>query len=257
MNYLYKQCGYNRKVYFILLSFFVIGLLLKYFIFIKDGAISRDGAKIIIDSQIWNQTGDFSAIVDNFKFYHTPPLYHFLIKQFSALNIDPFLGGLSINILLGNLLIITTFFISKALLGMNSVSLFSAFLTMIHPTVNQLSLEIQRDIPYLFFTSLTFLLFIKGWKTKKILFWGLSGSLIGVNLLIRYESLELAPIGVILIFCSYLKQKLIIYKIATDELLFISSIIMALCLGLYIMGIFDKIRIIYFDFLLPRFQLST
>lgn len=247
-----KWCGCKQRAHLILFSFFIVGLFAKYLIFIKDGAISRDGARIIYDSLIWNQTGNFSAIVDNFKFYHTPPLYHFILKQFIYLTIDPFLGGISINIFFGNMLIITTFMIFKNLFRKNSIALFSAFLTLIHPTINQLSVEIQRDIPYLFLSSLVILLFVKAWITQKTQFWLLSGGLIGLTFLIRYEILELVPIGIILICFSTAKSKSQLFKVAVIELMFIACIITIFCVFIHIMNITHEIKQIYIDFLFPR-----
>ena len=152
--------------------------------------------------------------------------------MFTKLNINPVYGMTSLNIVLGSLIVLLVFKITLLLTNSCRSSLLCSFFFAIHPNMVALSTELQREIPYYFLLSLSFLFFLMFFTSKKIFCLVLSAVLFSLNIFIRTEAFELALIFVFFLIYFFLVQKITSRQVF--RVLFIYSIFVSVSLVILI-----------------------
>lgn len=170
----------------------VFALLLRIVYHYLEPSLSRDSITYLNLLNRWQESGNYSdAFCGNLN--RLPPLAFFLPRILMALGFSADIAGLSINIVLGTLLVPLIYCLTR-ILSSPAVALTAAALMSCHPVAIDLSIQIQRDIPYLFFCGLFAVFFLKGLQISSYFRWGACGVFFIMAALTRYEALEFAII---------------------------------------------------------------
>lgn len=148
-----------------------------------DSAVGSDASLYLRTAQEWFNTGEYQA--------GFPPMLFFLIKLLMHLGFPADIAGWTVNVALGSLITLAGFGITFEFTGNRKTALMAAAFFAFHPGINDLSIEIQRDIPFLFFAGCALWAAFAGIKRKHWWLWSLCGFALSSALLTRYEALEL------------------------------------------------------------------
>lgn len=190
----------------------LLSFLLKLLCWHWDPTVSRDGSLYIHLSQIWYETGSFQGVNDSLTGIWLPPLFLYLIKSLMYMGLSAELAGVWLNLTLGTFTPLLVYGIAYETTQKKNVSVCAALLIAVNPSMNALSVEVQRDMIYLFFAGLTLWLLTAGVRRQKWYFWFFSGFPASCAILTRFETLEflvIVPLSLFLLFlgkfCSWKK----------------------------------------------------
>lgn len=243
MIYFDRIRKYLKNNYFFLLGVFLIGLLIKIFLWNLTPYVSRDSIFYIEQIQIWHDFGS-EFFFEESEGAHFPPLFFYLSKGVMNLGITALNAGLTINIFLSSLISIIVYFIAKDFTDDNKIAMVSSIFALCHPSINRLAVEVQRDTGYLFFSTLVIWMTVREYTHKKLWYWCLGGCFTACAFLFRVEALEFIPITVFTLFgVTFFKYKKnfplwnlnIIYSLKFVSVYLISYFIIIFSFG-YIMG---------------------
>ena len=189
-----------RHIPLCLLGLTLVSAGLKLAAYKLDPSIGRDAALYLHMAKIWQETGRYAELI---RLYRDgtwiPPLLIFLIKSLMQTGLSAETAGLAVNITLGALIPLVGYGIVRESIGSRKCALITALLLAVHPGVNDLSVEIQRDVPYLFFTGCIVWSVFAGLRRKKCRFWCGAGIFLSLAFLTRYEAAELLPAVLVLL----------------------------------------------------------
>ena len=172
-----------------------------------DPTVSRDGINYIELVEEWQKDNKL-PVVHKPRTISPPPLYLFLVKELSSFGFSVKHSGIALNIILGALIPLILFGIVNEITN----NVFWAWCTMLfavfHPALNELSIQFQRDIAYLFFSALMLWTICKGINKKNNFFFLCSGLFAGMAFLVRYEAIELLAIALIFIIVAQINHKI-------------------------------------------------
>ena len=187
-----------------LVFLWVVSLFFKILAWNMEPAVGRDAALYLLTVREWQETGVYSVS-------WIPPVLYVLVRGVMALGFDTHLAGVIVNIAMGSLLVFVCFGIVYEATHNKKASLVAALFAALHPGINDLSIEIQRDIPYLFFAGAAVWIAIAAYKRKKWYLWAGAGTILAVSFLTRYETAELILLFPLLIiaqaFCKRISWK--------------------------------------------------
>ena len=166
-----------------LIAVLAAGLAVKMGILLNDGILGRDSCFYLLIVQKWNNTGVLES-------EWLPPMLFVLIKGVMWLGFSAETAGILLNVILGTLIAIVAAAIAFEATHSIKVALISAFFAAVHPGINELSTEVQRDIPYLFFIGIAVLFAVSAIRGKKYYLFCASGIALAFAFLTRYESVE-------------------------------------------------------------------
>lgn len=182
----------SGKEIIVLLAIFLAGLALRVFCWRNSGAISRDAATYLDIAERLaecDNVGDFFFREDVLS---SPPLFVWLISCGVRLGLSSELVGLWLNLLSGAMFPLVVWAMFRFANCKSEIAFSGAVLTALHPSLVGLSIEIQRDMPYLFCIGLALLFLQMGCNDfRKFHLWMSAGVCCGVSAMIRVESLEL------------------------------------------------------------------
>lgn len=170
-------------------SIIILNVLLGCSVFLKtitlifDPLVGRDASLYLLTAQKWFDTCSLQL--------ELPPMLFFLMKSLMHLGFPADVAGWTVNVILGSLITLIGFGITFELTGNRKIALIAAAFFALHPGINDLSIEIQRDIPFLFFAGCSIWTAFAGIKRKHWWLWSLCGIALSFALLTRYEALEL------------------------------------------------------------------
>lgn len=170
-----------------LAALFVLSLGLKVAVWCFDPMIGRDAATYLHTTKEWAETGVMPQS-------WIPPMLFCLIRIGMFFGLDPEMAGVSINLLLGALITPVGCGIAYEITRNKKIALITAVFLLLHPGINALSHEVQRDVPYLFFAGMTTWTAAAGLKRKKYSLWAVSGAFAALAFMTRYETAELFPL---------------------------------------------------------------
>lgn len=170
-----------------LAALFVLSLGLKVAVWCCDPMIGRDAASYLHTTKEWAETGVMPQS-------WIPPMLFCLIRIGMFFGLDPEMAGVSINLLLGALITPVGCGIAYEITRNKKIALITAVFLLLHPGINALSHEVQRDVPYLFFAGMTTWTAAAGLKRKKYALWAVSGAFAALAFMTRYETAELFPL---------------------------------------------------------------
>ena len=94
----------------------------------------------------------------------------------------------------GILMPLVSFFIARELCSDRRIALAAALLTAVNPSIIDMAVQVQRDVPYLFAVGWTIYLLIAAIRRNNWYWWCGAGATFAVAFLIRYETSEFLPL---------------------------------------------------------------
>ena len=161
-------------------------------------------------AKIWEETGSYAELLLTVPHSdRIPPLLPFLIKSIAAnAGVSAETAGLAINIVLGSLVSLVGFGIAFETTKNKKIAIITALFLAVHPSINDLSKEIQRDAPYLFFSGCAIWFAAIGLLRKKNLFWCWTGVALAFAFLLRYETAEFLLLIPAIVFAFSLGRRI-------------------------------------------------
>ena len=176
----------NWHLPFFLFLFF-LSFLLRFIYHAQESTICRDGTIYVTLAEKWLQTG-------NYPFHYYLPLYPWLMKLLMHCGMSGYAAGVGLNLFLGSLLPLVCYGIIRQITVCREIALAGALLTAVHPLAIELSANVQRDIPYLFFTGGAIFCGLHAVRTGKWHWWSFCSLFLALGIFSRYETLELLPL---------------------------------------------------------------
>lgn len=244
---MYKTISKKKLFYIILITAIVLsGIVSKIILWERAPYLSRDSVCYLKQSELWSENEIDAFFVDEGSTPY-PPLLFFVITKIKFLGWTPLCAGIGLNIVMASFLPVVTYFIVYALTNNFKASIIGVLLTAFHPSINRLSIEIQRDIGYLLFSSLVFLMIVYGKKYKRFYHWGIAGLFLSLAFLFRIEALELLFILPIPIFFLDFKKEFFSRKLGNLSV-FLCSFAFSLLLLSMVIGLRAKHFILIFNY---------
>lgn len=171
----------------------IFGLLFRLFCFWMESTISRDGVFYCTMAEIWKAEG-FEAARQLPLGRVVPPLLPGLMRLMMYAGISAEFAGNLLNLLSGTLLIPILYWIGVMCFNRREIALGLALLAAVQPSLVELSIEIQRDAPYLLFAGLAIGCTLAATEKQKVWRWVLAGFFCTAAAMMRLEGLELVPL---------------------------------------------------------------
>ncbi len=183
-----------------LLACFLIAVALRIYVWHVEPVPSRDGVNYI--RRAWELREQRSGCCPGKLYPPVLPTPHYLYSAYLSLNLfslTPGILGVSTNILLGSLLTFLIGGISWLLWKRKDLVLICALLAAVFPPWVDWSIEIQREMPHLFFNCCFFLSLLLYWR-KKSQYWcaAAMGGFSAFSLITRYEGGEIVLLSLAL-----------------------------------------------------------
>ena len=176
--------------------FVVVGILIKILCWNLVPVFSRDSTFYLQIIQKWHDTNHFSAIIDGDKSFYFPPLSLYLTHLLMKTGLSAPHAGLTLNIFFGSMIPLIIFGIAFELVRSCKFAIMAAVLTLLNPYLNRLSIEIQRDVGYLFFLGLAIWMLCLGIRRNRWFWWILLGIFTACSLLILDTSTVLLSVTI-------------------------------------------------------------
>ena len=153
-------------------TIFLLGLILlfslglKLLLLLSEPGISRDGVTYVRLVRTWFESGTLP---------HDPqwmerswlPLYPFVMKLLMSAGLSAETAGRAVNIVLGTFLPLIGFGMALEVTKKRKIALSAALLLAVLPSLNHLSVEIQRDMMYLFLSGCSCWAMLAGMRRDK------------------------------------------------------------------------------------------
>lgn len=212
----------KNKLEIIVLSCSVLIVLAFCIIYrIHALALGRDSINYIGHIELWHSSGSIDGVLEVHEKFWFPPLSLFFAKLLVDCGIEAETAAVSLNIFFACFLPLIVFGIAKMVTESTKIALCSAVLLSFNPSIIELAVEAQRDMPYLFFCGLMIYFVCAAIRNEKWFYWCAAGICFSISFLIRYETLEMLPI-----FCCYFLALLIIRKGARLKQLLCALVLM-------------------------------
>ena len=166
---------------------FLLSLGLKALVWYNDPLIGRDAAFYLHTVREWADSGVMPQS-------WIPPMLFCLIRGGMFFGLDPESAGVTVNLLMGAFTTLIGSGLTYEITRNKKITLIAAVFFVVHPGINALSHEIQRDVPYLCFAGIAAWTAIAGLKRKKWFLWAVSGAFAALAFVTRYETAELFPL---------------------------------------------------------------
>ena len=163
-------------------------------------------------------------------------------------------AGLTLNIFFGTMIPLIVLGIAFEITRSFRFAVIAAVLTLLNPSLNRLSIEIQRDVGYMFFLGLALWMLCRGVGRKQWGYWMLLGIFTGCALLIRFETLEIFFIIVLCGFIGVLKKACSWKRAVGQTLLCVVSFVACMAIFSTLMDTNLFIMEKYPDFLLRKYH---
>lgn len=196
-----------------------------------ESGVGRDAALYLIKVQEWHDSGVAPS-------GWVPPMLYVLIRAVMALGVSAYTAGTLINLGMGACSVFIASGIAFEATANKKIALASAAFAALHPGLNELSIEIQRDVPYLFFSGISVWLAFAAVRRKKWYLWSFAGALLAISFLTRYESAEFFLLFPAAVLCCAISGR-ISWKqaaLSTFSLFAVSFAVLALFFAVYADG---------------------
>ena len=249
---------YLKKHWLTILILFVasmVVLALSLYHRAYEPTLGRDSVNYIGIIRIWHETGSIDGVLEVQPDFWFPFLSLYLGKVLVDCGFSAEGAAVGMNIFFACFLPLIIFGIANEITQNKKLALCSAVLLSFNPTVIELAVEAQRDMPYLFFCGLMIFFACCAIRREKWYFWGVTGICFAFSLLIRYETLEMVPV-----FACYFLAVLIFRKGKRIQnlchcMILASAGILALALLLWISGTTDYVQKQYYSYYEGKYSL--
>lgn len=180
----------RNKIFWYLAICLLIGLALRLMTLYFEPVISRDGIKYILEAEKLIESGSLSMYLQVYNTRLTNLFFTSIISS-QLFNFTPYEIVMFTNLLLGTLFPIIIFLIGKIIFEKSEIALAGAYYAAVHPNLINYSIEIQREMSYLFFVGLFIMFLLLLLKNKKW-WWNIAMILSAlISMTLRYEGVEL------------------------------------------------------------------
>ena len=185
-----------------------LSLFLKILAFCVDPVVGSDGSFYCLMAQTWYKTGSYQAMLQEFSGTGwIPPGFLWCLKSLLELGLPVAASGVGLNIFFGISLVPVGYGLAWEITRNKKIALITAAFLAVHPQINDLSVEITRDMSYFCLQGVVLWSALAGIRRKSLWYFCLSGFLSGINFLVRYESVECIPlIGIVLLILVIKRQ---------------------------------------------------
>lgn len=190
-----------------LIGLLILSAAVKLLVHWLDPVVGRDAALYCHIAQCWFDEGSWENAC-NLENGWLPPLLFFLLKFGMGAGFSATTVGWCINIVCGTLCTLAGYGIALEATKNKKIALISAAFFAVHPGINGLSVEIQRDAVYLCLTGFVIWFALAGFNRENIFLWCASGVFCSLSLLTRYETFELLPLVAVFLFAAVCCRKL-------------------------------------------------
>ena len=212
-----------------LIGLWGVSLACKLLAWYMEPAVGRDASFYLLTVQQWYDSGEYPV-------FWVPPGLFVFIRAFMLCGFSAETAGLIVNIGLGSAIVFICYGIAWESTRDKKIALFSALFATFHPGINDLSIEIQRDIPYLFFAGVAVWCAIAAFKRKKWYLWSLAGAALALSFVTRYETAEFVLLFPVAIFVQAVYRRISWKQAAFHCGILMLSVIAAVFAFLYISG---------------------
>lgn len=227
---------------FLLILITLFSLLLKWFFWRLEPVVSTDGCLYLFLVREWYETGSYEAMVHLPNSDVLPPLPLFLIKSLMFFGMSAETAGLCWAFGLGAALSVIAYGIAYEVTQNKKIAVAAALLFALHPSVNELGTEIQRDIFYLFFAGCSIWFACIAIRRKKWYWWVVAAIPCGASLLCRFETFELLPLVIFILFLLAVMKRISWCKAMTSCVAFFVTLVIAVLLLASVMGTNDFLK---------------
>ena len=221
----------------ILYCIFLFGILVKLVLLICEPTLSRDSTLYLNLAEIWYDTDSYQAMINASEISWLPLLPIVIYKYSMCYNSEALC--IAVNIFLGSLIPFLGYKIALELFRKRNIAFVTAILLEFNPKINSISIEVQRDIFYLFFFGLFLLFLILTLKRKRCFYIIICSIISSCSLLTRFEGVELILIFVISIAFMFVTKRTTMRKAFSLVVIYLVSIIASLSL----LSVFSPLRI--------------
>lgn len=224
---------------FLLILITLFSLLLKWFFWRLEPVVSTDGCLYLFLVREWYETGSYEAMVHLSNSDVLPPLPLFLIKSSMFFGMSAETAGLCWAFGLGAALSVIAYGIAYEVTQNKKIAVAAALLFALHPSVNEIGTEIQRDIFYLFFAGCSIWFACIAIRRKKWYWWAVAAIPCAASALSRFETMELFPLVIFILFLLAVMKRISWRKAAANCAAFFATLIITVFLLSSTMGTND------------------
>lgn len=207
----------------------VLGGIFRFLAWWQDPVISRDGLVYIQWAEdLQSYGGDFELLSRTLGQYPQSPLF-ISILAYNVGGISPHGIGVAMNIILGSCFPILIFGILYQIARAPVIGLTGAFFAAIHPTLINYSIELQREMGYLFFVGCFFCCILYEFRYSNWYAAAGAGISAVIAFFFRYEGIELFLFAVIVFVTMFCWKKVTLKEIFNHVIIFIVA--SCLCIG--------------------------
>lgn len=184
----------NKTLFFIIILCLCLGGATRFFYCIKYPVQPRDVYTYIHEMENWEKE----------QWLDAPYLSLYLLSlPHKILKCDIIKGGICVNVIVGQLIIILSI-LSFRELSDNEIGLWVVGLVAAtHPTLIHYSCELLRENTYLLFSIMSINLLILWYKRRSIIYIILGGVTVALSNMCRYEGLEICVIYILMILFHF------------------------------------------------------
>lgn len=221
----------NRRLFSSIVVLVIISSLLRIAYIVLHPVQPRDYYKYENYIYDWEEKGEMpEEIKGGLSIWLLKAPYHFF-------KIDLLKGGVVINVILGNLIIVWSVLILYELFHSNIITISVGLILSTHPTLIEFSCFFLRENSYLFFALLSIYGIAGFIKRKSVVMLLLSGIMCALSFLCRFEAAELIPISLLLVSCVLIHSKTKLKKVLLYDFLYVFALFVTFFLTNAILGL--------------------
>lgn len=238
----------NRRILYALTGIILLSAVLAFLQRYVEPEMGRDSCFYLLLAKAWYKGGFYGAVEQLSGHFWFPPLHLYLIVLLTYTGISPETAAQIIGMSCGTLMPLATFAIAHELFHDKRLSLAAALLTAVSPSIIEMSMQAQRDVPYLFAIGWCIYFLIAAIRRNKWFLWCGGGIFFSIAMLIRYETAEFLPLlGIYFIVALFKKQQKWYLIIRSLSIFAISGIAAAIIL-LYCTGTLNYMAGAYYRY---------
>lgn len=233
----------------------IVVLFLSFYHRCCDPTLGRDSVNYIGIIQLWHRTGSIDGVLKVLPDFWFPPLSLFFGKLLVDCGLSAESAAVGMNIFFACFLPLIVFGIAREVTQNKKIALCSAILLAFNPTVIDLAVEAQRDMPYLFFCGLLLFFACSAIRRNRWYWWTAAGVFFAPSFLIRYETLELLPVFGIYLFVMLIIKKGERLRYLAYGIVFSTALTVTLFLLLFLSGTTEYVKKQYLIYYEQKYEL--
>ena len=225
-----------RKTDFVLLSAIVLfAALLVFLQRIMEPEMGRDSCYYLLLVKQWHN-GGFNGVLQVLPNFWFPPLHLYVTTLFTFIGFSPENAAVAVGMICAVLLPLASCAIAFEIFRDRRIALAAALLTAVNPSVIEMAVQAQRDVPYLFAIGWFIFFIIAAIRRNKWYCWCFAGIPFAVAMLTRYETAEFLPLLGIYFFVALFKKQQKWYLLIRNLAIFAVTGLIFMIILLYISG---------------------